>query len=113
MYKITEKRYSQQLPNQDTSVSIRRSKIETVEGQETQSEHHRLSVDCLTFANNQNHLHEQLIKLSDGSVLDLTIETDLKADLDALKAELIAKDWQIGTQLITDYETWKNNQSTL
>lgn len=114
MHKLTQIQYYQQLQDtRDTAISIRRSQIETVEGQETQGNHHRLMVDCQTFANNQNYLHENLIKLADETVLDLNIETQLKTDLDNLKAELIAKDWVSGSQLITDYVAWQTSQQTL
>jgi len=113
MYRLTQTIFYQQLANEDTSVSIRRSEIETdpETGGELIGNHHRLTVDCLTFSQNQNYLHERLIKLVDGSVLDLSTETQLKTDLDNLKAELIGKNWNPDSQLITDYQTWQNSQT--
>jgi hypothetical protein len=114
MHKLTQTQYYQQLnDSRDTAISIRRSDCEFIEGQEVQGNHHRLMVDCQTFANNQNYLHENLIKLADGTTLDLNIETQLKTDLDNLKAELIAKDWVSGSQLLVDYVAWQTSQQTL
>ena len=109
MHKITQKTFYKEIENQDTSVSIRRSKI----NENQASNHYRLTIDCKTFSQNPNYLHEALIKVPGQADLDLNVETELKADLDALKAELQSKGWVAGSQLITDYEAWQQQQASM
>ena len=111
MIKITEKQYQQTLQdNRDTSINIRRSEVNSGTddlGMPTVSydNHWRRSFNCKDFVQNEDILYNQEI--------DLAQFPEYKAELDALKAELQSKGWVAGSQLITDYEAWQQQQASM